>query len=995
MQKIYTIILFSFFYCASTQAQSILSVLIKTDQGDSLFNVAVSLKNTQANTSVSNYTNRQGIVVFSNLVVGEYELVILESSEYKEQSQKVTLAENESKEVIISITKNNVTTLEEVTILSTRSAQINLKDAEVSSYVTLKEIQALPMEGRDITRSLYRLPNLTIATLGYAESPNVSINGLNGIYTNYMIDGMDNNERFLGNVKFNTPIGFTKSVTVLTNNYSVEYGNTSNGIVNLETRSGSNDFTGEVFYLTRPGSSIDSKSPFANLDLSGNPVKDGFQRNQFGVGMGGAIKKNKTFYYVNVEQTYDKKDNLLNVPALGVSEIVQGNNSFTYASAKIDHYWKKNFHTSLRGNLGWFDIDRQGGGLEGGTNFPSSASRQENRTYLIAMKNQYRIGQRLQAETNFQTSYFRWNYRQPNNTTLPTVNVQDPTGRIIANLGYAGAIFDDSEYTNQIQQKFFLTKGKHSLKAGVEFTTSDFKLLAGGNPNGQYTVRLTQLQLDNVKAKNLGASLNVQDIPADVSVLSYDVELRPSVFGKTQNVFNLYLEDQYAVNKNLNVVLGLRYDYDNLSKAGGNKGDFNNLAPRTSFNYAIKGRHVIRGGYGIFYDKVKYAVQSDNLQLSNNSPDFLKQLAELQRLGILDPTADLNQITFPGNLLVRPTGPITYLNGPTAENSQGLRDNRFNTNYRIQNPNGLDNPFSHQFSLGYQYKIDDHSLFSLDIVHTETNNLYTIVDLNSPAPYKLNDPTATVTNVRTQAAANLTRPIPIVNNTATINGQVLRGVARDIFMTTTQGKAIYSAANFVLQRTKSTDSKVSYRVAYSLAFIKNNSESINTRALDANDFEAEWAYGDNDRRHVITGFLTWYPIKNFTVTPALLYQSGQPITYLARATDFGGTTDLNGNGESFGLPADRQPGEARNSGRLPDATTFDISLKYQIAIKGKPAIEISADVFNLLDAENLTGYNSTRGVSNLNQFGPSTANTLVKYSTAPLRQFQFGLRYIW
>ncbi|MFX9150291.1 hypothetical protein ABTN49_19900, partial [Acinetobacter baumannii] len=76
------------------------------------------------------------------------------------------------------------------------------------------------IEGRDITKSFIRLPNITSATLGYNEAPQITINGGNPIYTNYLIDGMDNNERFLGNVKFNTPFGFTENVNILTNNYS-------------------------------------------------------------------------------------------------------------------------------------------------------------------------------------------------------------------------------------------------------------------------------------------------------------------------------------------------------------------------------------------------------------------------------------------------------------------------------------------------------------------------------------------------------------------------------------------------------------------------------------------------------------------------------------------------------------------------------------------------------------------------------------------------------
>jgi len=788
-------------------------------------------------------TNTRGTAVVSGLQPGAFNFSVDSSTTFLAFNERIELTAGNNKNIEISLQKNTVNVLADV-LVTDKVNRINTKDATVSSIVTKREIEALPIEGRDVTRSLYRLPNVTLSTLSYNEAPNISINGLSGIYTNYLIDGMDNNERFLGNVKFNTPFGFTENVTVLTNNYSAEFGNTSNGIVNVTTRSGTNKFSGEVFYLTRAGSIIDSKSAFAGVDLYGNPVKDGFQRQQLGVGIGGAIKKDKTFYYLNFEQTFDTKDNLLTVPQLGVNETVRGRNKFSYLSGKIDQNWSKNFHSSLRANFGSFDVEQQGGGLTGGVLFPSAASTQKNRTYLIALKNDYTLSGKLKAETNFQTSYFRWNYRDNPNFGKPGASVQAPNGTLIASIGPANYIFDDDEYTNQLQQKFRYTTGKHSFLAGAEFTTSDFKLLGAGNSNGFYTVRLTQAQMDALKAKNVGSRLDIQDIPSDVQVINYLVDIDKSVFGVRQNVFNAYLEDNIAVNNKLNVSLGVRFDYDNLSKAGGNKGDWNNIGPRTSFNYKIDDNNIIRGGYGIFYDKIKYSVTSDNLQFSNNSPNFKLQLAELQKLGILDPNADLNMITHPGNLKAffdQGSAPA-YMQGKTAEQAQGDRAQQSAANYRIKNPNGYQNPYSHQFTLGYERRITNDLSFIVDVVYSHTNNLFRITNLNAASSYTL-DPANPV--VRTTTAANLTRPVPIktVNGQfeAQINGQSIKGVGRDVFMTETKGRARYTALNVVLQKDKNVDDKYAYRISYSLSRFKTDAEGINVRATDNNNFDLEFA----------------------------------------------------------------------------------------------------------------------------------------------------------
>ena len=961
-------------------------------------NTVVYLQNTTAKTLDSARTNEQGKALFTNVsVTGRYRVFIRASAIYTEEetASDITIQPGTVRTVTLQLPLRRESTLAEVVINDRRLARLNNQNAEVSALVSKRELQSLPIEGRDITKALFRLPNLTLATQGYAEAPNVAINGLNGIYTNYLIDGMDNNERFLGSMKFNTPVGFAEGITVYTNNYSVEFGNTSNGVINVTTRSGSNELTGEAFYLTRPGSVVDSPSRFATSDLSGNSVKDGFQRHQLGFGLGGALKRDKTFFYVNVEQTYDKKDNRLLVPSLGVDEIVTGHNRFSYTSAKLDQVWNGRFKTTIRANIGSFDIDRQGGGLEGGILFPSAASAQKNRTYLVSVKNAYILGQDITAETNYQHSRFRWNYREPVNPTNPSATVRGPNGVPIATIGQSGAIFDDIENTDQIQQKITFRRGNHTLKAGAEFITSDYALLGGANPFGTYDVQLTQVQVDALKARNIGSALNVNDIPRDVTVRNYDVELRPTTFGTRQNVFSMYAEDLWAVRPNVNLTFGLRYDYDNLTRGGGTKGDLNNIAPRVAVNYQLNDRTVIRGGYGMFYDKIKYSVWSDNLQFSSSSADFKKQIAELKRLGILPGSTDIDRVTFPGNLNARSTTPVTYLNGPTSAQLQPRRDQQFSNNFRIMNPNGFTSPYSHQYSLGFQHKATANTLFSVDLVHVATNDLYYLYNLNAPAPYPSTN--AADFKVRTVAQADLTRPIPIRSDRrgayAVVNGtDTLRGISRNVFETRTDGYARYWAANFVFQKLKGAD-KFAYRLGYNLSVIRSNTTGINVRAQDSNNYAAEYVFDDNDRRHVFSGIFYYYPFPNLVITPTVLLQSGLPISRIADATKFGGVTDLNGDSESFSFPSDIQPGETRNNDRLPWAKTVDLSAKYTVRVLGRPRLEISADVYNVLNTENISGYNVVRGSSNQFQVGPRGSGITTR-SAAPPRQFQFGLRYV-
>lgn len=991
--------LFSLFICLIMSSFTLLTAQVDLEvsvtdlsTGQVLPNVTVKLMNEEIGYNEEKVTNNQGKARFLALQIsGIYKASVAETDTYYEtMSQEISLRSNYSASVVLFLPKKTELNLDEIVIRG-NSTQINTLNAEVSSQLQRQEILAIPIEGRDITRSLYRLPNVSQATGFYPEAPNVSINGANGLFTNYLIDGMDNNERFLGGQKFAIPIGFTQNVSVLTNNFSAEYGNTANGVVNITSRSGSNELSGEVFSVLRPGPALDASSPFAQRDLSGNSVKDGFQRYQAGFALGGALVQDKTFFFINAEHTTDLKDNLLNSSQLNVNETVRGQNQFNYLSAKIDQLWSKSFRSSLRANVGFVNIERQGGGLDGGANFPSSGNSQDRNSVLLALKNSYNRDN-FTFESNYQYARFRWNYGKADNLNSPQVTVLAPDQQTIAVLGHPGFVFDETENTFQTQQKVAYYAGNHTFKAGAELISAEHLLAGGGNPNGNYTVQLNTAQLNTLANANLGSDLIISDIPSDVSVLNYNVELRPNTYGTTQNIFSFYLEDEISVSDRLNLNIGLRYDYDNLSKGGGEDGDFNNIAPRLSFNYKINNRSSVRGGYGIFYDKIAYAIYSDALQQNTTSADYKAQLQELINQGILPSDTDLDKITFDGNLSASAAN-VTYLQGPSAASLQNERDNAFSNERRILNPNGYQNPYSHQFSLGYQHQISRNNLFYVDLVHNRSYNLLRVRDLNAPSAYPLTDPDNVV--VRTQAQADATRPVPIENGTAIINGQTVQGVARNVIVSETAGEARYYAASFNFQKTQGED-KFAYRFIYTLSFLENNTDDINFRAQDSNNFEAEWGPSVNDRTHIMNGIFQYFPLQGLSFTMAALIQSGQPINRIPDASIYG-TTDLNGDGRSFGDAyvgnSDRSPGESRNNDRLPWSNTFDLSAQYQLKTGNKSFIEFRVDIFNILNAENLSGYSNNATQSNQIQIGPKSSGLLVRRNAAPPRQFQFGLRY--
>jgi hypothetical protein len=147
-----------------------------------------------------------------------------------------------------------------------------------------------------------------------------------------------------------------------------------------------------------------------------------------------------------------------------------------------------------------------------------------------------------------------------------------------------------------------------------------------------------------------------------------------------------------------------------------------------------------------------------------------------------------------------------------------------------------------------------------------------------------------------------------------------------------------------------------------------------------------------------------YPAARLRVTLAGLLQSGPPINRVPSACDPSessgdevcfGTRDLNGDGRSFGDAyvgnSDRFPGASRNTDRLPWSTRFDLSLQYGWAIAGGRVVA-RADVFNVFNTENLSGFANNATQSNQIQVGPPGSDIEEK-NAGPPRQFQFGVRY--
>src|SRR5208282_4703403 len=204
---------------------------------------------------------------------------------------------------------------------STQSTQVEVLASAVAvetanpslgQVITSEQVTQLPLNGRDFVQLATLAPGTTQETNGLSffngapssevsarGSFSLSVGGSRPNSTDWLLDGNDNNELTAGGIAILSSIDSIQEFKVLTYNYSAEYGTRGGPTVLVTTKAGANDLHGSLFEFLR-NTSLDAKSYFAIL-----PEK--FNLNQFGGSVGGPIRKNKTFFFVDGEQKYQRK----------------------------------------------------------------------------------------------------------------------------------------------------------------------------------------------------------------------------------------------------------------------------------------------------------------------------------------------------------------------------------------------------------------------------------------------------------------------------------------------------------------------------------------------------------------------------------------------------------------------------------------------------------------------------------------------------------------
>lgn len=317
----------SLFKIPAALAQNITGDLLGTatdSSGAVVPNATVVATDVQTQLQRSATTNGQGEYTLSAMKPGVYRISVSAPGFKKVEVNNVTLSPGDRKRADVVLQVGDATQSVSVT------AEVNglqTDSSSVSNTIGGRSLQELPLNGRNFIQLAQDQPGTNAGTPNSVTnggrpddrrlSTEVVANGQPENLNNFLIDGLDNNDRLVGFMEIRPSLDAMSEVKVATNLYTAEAGRTAGAVISIFTKAGTDNFHGTAYEFFR-NNVTDAKSYFATT----NPT---LQQNQFGGSIGGPIRRGKTFFFTDYEGFY-KNDATQNVSVLTVPTLFQQQN---------------------------------------------------------------------------------------------------------------------------------------------------------------------------------------------------------------------------------------------------------------------------------------------------------------------------------------------------------------------------------------------------------------------------------------------------------------------------------------------------------------------------------------------------------------------------------------------------------------------------------------------------------------------------------------------
>ncbi|MGH9729057.1 MAG: carboxypeptidase regulatory-like domain-containing protein [Candidatus Acidiferrales bacterium] len=659
------VFLFALSSIALAQSTATLQGTVTDSSNAAVPNAKVVVHNQNTGVDRSTQTDQSGGYLVSGLTPGLYQVEISAGGFQKSVIKDLKL------DVATTVTENTQLQVGQVTqevTVTGGEPLVETSNATVGQVINERTVQEIPLNGRHFVDLGLLVPGtVTPPANGFLTFPlrgqgSFAINtaGQREDTTNWMINGINLSDEVQNQITFEPSINTVSEFKIDNSTFPAEYGRNSGAIVNIATRSGTNDFHGEVFEFLR-NSYFDARNFFNPTKTNSGPnPQSPFIRNQFGASAGGPIVKNRAFFFLNYEGTRQRQALSINSNTLSADDQAQIAATSDAAIQKIaallpaanafnsktgdDPLDPATFHGFFGGTTAPVNIDQGSGDigiklndnnhlhgyynvqqdLRGeptlqGNNLPNWGDIRASRRQIMTLEEEHIFGPSLTNEARLGYNRIHITF-VPNRQLNPTdFAINDGTTTAIGlpqisvtgffNIGGpSGFPQGRGDTTVAFNDTVRYLRGKHSFAFGGDirrFYNNNFSLTPG-----------------SFSFTNLSNFINDQ-------ANSFATNLGNGASKILEPAFGLFVEDSYKLRPNLTLELGLRYD-DNqtLSDAenrfvvfdpattslvqvgtNGINEPYNtnnkNFQPRVGFAWDPRGdgKTAIRGGYAILTDQ--------------------------------------------------------------------------------------------------------------------------------------------------------------------------------------------------------------------------------------------------------------------------------------------------------------------------------------------------------------------------------------------------------
>ena len=898
-------------------------------QGAVVPGASIAVRHTDTNVTVEASTDGDGRFRFPYLRLGLYELrVSLQGFETVTRSLSVSAGSAFELPILLPVAGVNAA----IDVVATVPV-IEAARSQIAGTIPQAEVQSLPMNGRNFLDLALLVPGVsptnTNSTQLFAETSGVvgqgiSIASQRNFSNSFIVDGLSANDDAAGLSGIPFGVDAIEQFQVVTGGGQAELGRALGGYVNVVTRSGTNRVHGTGYGFFRDDA-FNGKNALTGTKLP-------MDQQQFGASVGGPIARNRTFYFANVEKKHLDQTGVTTIAPANVAAINTRLDQVGYAGqrvstgiypnpvysltglGKIDHQFSGADQLSVR--YAYYDVSSKNARGAGQLSAPSGSTGVENGDQSVAISNVLTLSTNTVNETRVQVA--RGDLEAYSTDLVgPQVTI---TG--VATFGTFGSSPTRRQNTLfQVVNNLSHRAGAHALRAGVDFLYNDDRITFLRSFRGAYTFS----NLANFLTGNYAGYAQTFGNP---------------VVDQTNPNVGAYVQDEWRAASRLTINAGVRYDLQFMQTINT---DTNNVSPRLGFAWTPTASQdtVVRGGVGVFFDRVPLRATANALFGAGNTLD-LAQLRQPQVSGILP--GQTGAPVFP-NILSDRLASTTLVAIQTMDRNL---QNAYSKQANIEVERSLGG--SRVVSVGYQYFKGEKLLMSIN------------------------------QNVPTCVAAGTNNGCRPVSTYA--NNNDYRGV----------GSSNYHGLHLTFLQRPSSWSSI--RATYTLSKSMNNlGEAFFSAPIDPTDVMKDWGRSDNDQRHrvVVSGSIKtpsapattlWQHLSHgFQVSSMLQYYSALPFNIVTGVNSLQGTAGrpfADGTVATANFDVRTARMIPRNAGVGNDFFTMSLRASRVFGLGGGRSVEGMVEAFNLTNRVNPVARNTSFGTGSypsapVSSFGAVTA----------------------